>query len=485
MKPYRQNQIGGNMQVKKSDFLESKQEDMQKIVKILGEKFEYVSILGTDVFGTGYNVTTRQITVGASADEERGFVIRVFNGKSFSEYSFNEMNVNEAVSQMTKTALEDRVLFEKSVERMDYAKSPSDEKIVREYFTDVQMQIRDISDEEVIKKLKSAIDKTSAKYDKVAELQARFSSTQVNKYFFSKNRQLKQSYVYSIAVGVAVASDGENVKVGFSPASADKGIEVLQNIDEVVESAAKEATDLLSAVPVEAGEYDIICDPNFTGLIAHEAFGHGAEMDMFVKNRAKGKEYMNKAVASEKVTMHDGATALHEVSSYMFDDEGNLGQDTVIIDKGILVSGMCDELSALQLGVKPTGNGKRESYRRKAYTRMTNTFFEGKDDKLDDMIAEIKHGYLLENFSSGMEDPKNWSIQCVAAKGREIKDGKFTGKIVSPLYLTGYVPDLLMSISAATSDIKMSGSGYCGKGYKEFVKTSTGGTYIKGKGRLN
>ena len=242
---------------------------------------------------------------------------------------------------------------------------------------------------------------------------------------------------------------------------------------------------MLTADRVVPGEYDIICDPDFTGLIAHEAFGHGAEMDMYVKERAKGKEYQDKRVASDKIIMHDGATAFDEVSSYLFDDEGNLGRDTVIIDKGILRHGMCDELSAILLGQESTGNGKRESFKRKAYTRMTNTFFEEGEDSVEDMIKSVDKGYLLEGFSSGMEDPKNWGIQCVAMKGREIIDGKLTGKIVSPVYLTGYVPDLLQSITQVSNGLVLSGGGYCGKGWKEWVKTSTGGSYIKAKGILS
>lgn len=116
---------------------------------------------------------------------------------------------------------------------------------------------------------------------------------------------------------------------------------------------------------------------------------------------------------------------------------------------------------------------------------MTNTFFEGGQDKLEDMIASIKHGYLLEGCNSGMEDPKNWGIQCIATKGREIKDGKLTGKIFAPIYLTGYVPSLLDSISMLSSDIVLTGAGYCGKGWKEWVKTSTGGSYIKARGNLS
>jgi TldD protein len=102
------------------------------------------------------------------------------------------------------------------------------------------------------------------------------------------------------------------------------------------------------------------------------------------------------------------------------------------------------------------------------------------------MIKAVKKGYILEGYFSGMEDPKNWGIQCVIAKAREIIDGKFSGVIVSPVILTGYVPTLLKSISmVANNPVKLSGTGYCGKGHKEFVKTSTGGTYILAKGRLS
>ena len=117
---------------------------------------------------------------------------------------------------------------------------------------------------------------------------------------------------------------------------------------------------------------------------------------------------------------------------------------------------------------------------------MTNTFFEGGEDSLEDMIKSIEKGYMLEGYFSGMEDPKNWGIQCVIAKGREIINGEFTGKIISPVTLTGYVPDLLKSITmVANSPVEYGGTGYCGKGHKEFVKTSTGGSYIKAKGRLS
>ena len=141
-------------------------------------------------------------------------------------------------------------------------------------------------------------------------------------------------------------------------------------------------------------------------------------------------------------------------------------------------------LSALRLHSKPSGNGKRESFERKAYARMTNTIFMSKTSTLEEMIRSIKFGYYLEGMQSGMEDPKHWGIQCMLTKGREIKDGKFTGVVVSPIIMTGYVPQLLESISMVSNEIEVFGSGMCGKGYKEWVKVSDGGPYLKAKGRL-
>ena len=205
---------------------------------------------------------------------------------------------------------------------------------------------------------------------------------------------------------------------------------------------------------------------------------------MFVKNRALGKDFINKRVGSDLVTMHEGALCADNVTSFAFDDEGTLAGDVVEIENGILRSGICDALSALRLGVKPTGNGKRQNYEHKVYTRMTNTLFDSGTDKVEDMIASVKHGYLLEGMSSGMEDPKHWGIQCILKLGREIKDGKLTGKIVGPVIMTGYVTEVLGNVSMVSGDRGVYGCGACGKGHKEWVKVSDGGPYLKTKGRL-
>ena len=239
-----------------------------------------------------------------------------------------------------------------------------------------------------------------------------------------------------------------------------------------------------AAQRVEPGEYEVITTPEVSGLIAHEAFGHGVEMDMFVKGRALGAEYIGKRVGSDMVTMHEGALCAENVTSYAFDDEGTPAGDVTEIDRGILRTGICDALSALRLGTRPTGNGKRENFEHKVYTRMTNTMFDSGNDTLEAMIASISRGYLLKGMESGMEDPKHWGIQCIVEKGYEILDGKLTGKVVSPVVMTGYVPDLLGSVTMVSGDREVFGNGGCGKGHKEWVKVADGGPYLKARARL-
>lgn len=274
------------------------------------------------------------------------------------------------------------------------------------------------------------------------------------------------------------------MKYAYDGCSSNIMEDSLDKIKDVIKNTASLASELLSSELPKPGTYTIITDSSITGLIAHEAFGHGLEMDMFVKDRAKAVEYMNKEVANPIVSMKDGAKSAFSVASYFFDDEGVLAHDTQIIDKGILVGGICDSVSASILNYTPTGNGRRESFKRKAYTRMTNTFFEKGTSSLEEMIASVDYGYYISTTNNGMEDPKNWGIQCTALYGREIKDGKFTGKIISPVVMSGYVIDLLQSISMISNDFEIHGTGSCGKGYKEWVRVSDGGSCLKAKVKI-
>ncbi len=465
------------MKVEYSKFLNDNKEVVKRIVSELSNNFNYVSVLGVDTLGKTYSVSKRGSSINDSMWSERGFVVRVFNGIGYSEFSFNELNVDFVIDKMSEIANKDY-----GTKKTNYP-IINEEEIIESMENSVDVPIHDITAEEKLAKLSSIMNRGLAVSDKLIDFRVSYEEVHISKMFISPKKDLSQTIVYTNAAIVPIVKQGDNIRYFHKGYSGLKGVEILDEITHE-EDTVNGAIELLDAKKIVPGDYEIICNPAVSGLIAHEAFGHGVEMDMFVKNRAKGAEFIGKQVASKEVSMRDGALSAREVGTYLFDDEGTLGTDTLVIEKSILLSGISDLLSALKLNTIPTGNGRRESFERKVYTRMTNTFFVSGDDKLEDMIKSIKKGYLLENYNSGMEDPKNWGIQCMISKGREIMDGKLTGKIVAPVLLTGYVPDLLKSISMVSDGLELSGGGACGKGHKEWVKTSTGGTYIKAVGRL-
>jgi len=433
-----------------SGFLIKQKQALKDLVKRLSEDYKYVSILGTDTSGTRYQLSRTGSSINESSWVERGFVSRVYNGKSYSEYSFNEIdNMGDVEREIRQTIADNKTLIENHGFNSVAYPLLEDEELTESFLGEIESHPEQSSSEEIINSLRSEMNRGLKLADYLIDLRMIYEYAHVSKLFISSGKELEQSYVWSQGYSYPIGQNEKGMKYSYRSFSGMKGIELLEEMKAGVEPAVLEVEELLNAERLLPGEYEIIC-----------------------------------AVASAGVNMHDGAKAAFEVSSYLFDDEGTLGTDTQVIEKGILKSGISDLLSAAKLGTVPTGNGKRESFERKAYSRMTNTFFSPGKDKLEDMIASVKKGYLLENYTCGMEDPKNWGIQCVALKGKEILNGKLTGRTVAPVYLTGFVPDLLQSISMISGDLKLSGSGACGKGYKEFVKTSTGGPYLKTKGRL-
>jgi TldD protein len=458
---------------------------LKRLVAELDGRYRYASVFAAmddartwRLNRSGPSISTDSITGGS------GYCVRVFDDTGCCEYAFNEFD-ESMIPAIVKT-IGERMAAQKAELPEGVTPLPTpipaDEPCVLKKATEYKIHPRELGDEAILAKLNEVREKGMA-HEGILDFNAIALYYSYRELFLSKNRDLDQTCMYTDYALVALAARGDKIKDYYVPCSICGGAEVFDTIEEKIGIAAETAVKLLDAEPIPPGEYDCVCAPSVTGMIVHEAFGHGVEEDMFVKDRAKAMEYVGKRVASDLVTMIDGPSG-NQTATFFFDHEGTLAQDTLVIDKGILVSGYADNLSAGRLGVAPTGNGRRENYAHKAYTRMTNTYFKGGDSTLDEMIASIDYGFLLDNPTSGMEDPKNWGIQCMVSNAYEIKDGKLTGKIYSPIVLTGYVPDLLMSISMMGKDVELCGTGYCGKGHKEHVVVSDGGPYMKARIKL-
>ncbi len=472
------------MLLEQSSYLIKSKPKLKELIKLLSKDYQYVSVLATDVGGTSYRYSQRSCDINPYRFAERGFVVRVYLNGTYQEYSFNKIDdVNELANSIKEQlTAQDKMLKALNVEQYPTALI-EEEEIEKQFASTESDNIATTSKQDIMNKLKEVSDKY-AKKEFIIEAQATFTHVKISKMFLSEKKDLMQSFAYSLSAGALVALKDGKTNMLFTSASGFIGVEIIDQMASKLDETYENLVKLFDAPHITPGEYEVICTPEAAGLIAHEAFGHGLEMDMFVKNRAIAKDHMQEKIASDITDMYDGTDQVIDTASYYFDDEGVLSGTTQILKKGYLVSGMNDLLSAMRLNVKPTGNGRRESFERKAYTRMTNTYFGEGTNTLEEMIASVKYGFLISNGQSGMEDPKHWGIQCVLSRASEIKDGKLTGKVFTPVILTGYVPDLLANISMVGKDIVTNGNGMCGKGYKEWVVVSDGGPYIKTKVRL-
>jgi TldD protein len=220
-----------------------------------------------------------------------------------------------------------------------------------------------------------------------------------------------------------------------------------------------------------------VADNTTSGVIAHEAFGHGMETDMFLKERARAAEFIGQKIGSDLVTIVDDPRLPGAYGSYFIDDEGQPAEATEIMRHGILLRGLTDLYSATRLGLPRTANGRRESIQRKAYARMSNTFFAQGRSTVEELLSGLDGIYLCRT-QNGMEDPKGWGMQIWTRYGREYRGGKPTGRIFAPVAMTGYVPDVLRNVSMVADDLRSDG-GLCGKGWKELVPVSSGGPHIR------
>ena len=455
-------------------FLKERITDAEVLVKELRKTFAYVSVLGS-VSKTKRIISSTRMSSADDIDDECGFVIRMFDGSHYSEYSTDEIRGLDPEQVIASVRLPEM--------KQPFVKAPllEEEELVQSF---VREDEHPMSDEAIMEQLKAIRTYCEQKDARIINAQATYRKRSVSKIFVSEKKVLDQHYEWINAMLLLSAREGEVIQQHYTVEGEADSRKALDELDQRKDAEADLVLRMLKASPVEPGVYDVITDPTISGLICHEAFGHGVEQDMVVKHRAKSANYGNKQVGSTKLNMHDGAGAVLSAASYFFDDDGVLAQDTHIIEDGILRRGISDALSALELGQKPSGNGRRESYRRKSYSRMTNTFFSPGTDKVEDMFRSIKHGYYLCNTNNGMEDPTNWQIQCTAEYGLEIKDGELTGKIIAPVVISGSVLDLLNSITMVSDEYKIIGSGGCGKGHKEWVFVSDGGPFMKARAKL-
>lgn len=319
---------------------------------------------------------------------------------------------------------------------------------------------------------------------RVVQALARYSDGIETKVFVNRARFVTEVVRRASLIVSVYVSDGPSRRYSWISRGGTGGLEHLDVTDEALAEVTATAAALLEAVPVDPGMYDVVVDQSVAGILAHEAFGHGVETDMFLKERARGAAYLGERVGSDLVTIMDDPTVPGGYGTYFVDDEGHASTPTCIIRDGVLQRGLTDLYSATRLGIDRSANGRRESFERKAYARMSNTFFAPGSHAPDELLGSLEDGLYICQGSNGMEDPKGWGIQVGAHFAREYRHGRPTGRLFSPVSLTGYVPDVLGAVSMVANDLHLHPGG-CGKGWKEYITVGDGGPHVRTRLRVS
>jgi TldD protein len=230
-----------------------------------------------------------------------------------------------------------------------------------------------------------------------------------------------------------------------------------------VDDAVRQALVNLEAVPAPAGEMDVVLAPGWPGIMLHEAVGHGLEGDFNRRKTSAFAGLMGRRVASKGVTVVDDGTIAQRRGSLSIDDEGTPTSRTVLIEDGILVGYMQDRQNARLMGMKPTGNGRRQSYAHAPMPRMTNTYMLGGEHLPSEIIASVRNGIYAANFGGGQVDITSGKYVFQVTEAYKIEGGKL-GRPLKGAMLIGNGPTDLNRIGMIGNDFELDpGIGTCGK----------------------
>jgi len=227
--------------------------------------------------------------------------------------------------------------------------------------------------------------------------------------------------------------------------------------------AARQATVMLDAREAPAGEMNVVLGPGDSGILLHEAVGHGLEADFNRKGTSNYSGKIGDLVASELCTVVDDATLLQSRGTINVDDECNEPRSSTLIEKGKLVGYMHDRLSAKHFKLSPSGNGRRESFACAPMPRMTNTLLLSGESDPEEILKTVKRGVFAKKFGGGQVDISNGDFVFSLTESYLVEDGKITAPLKG-VNLIGNGPDVLRKVSMLGNDMEVSdGIWTCGK----------------------
>ncbi len=268
----------------------------------------------------------------------------------------------------------------------------------------------------------------------------------------------------SLYVSCSAEHKGRKESNSYNVAARD-GIDFYseQRLSRVVKEAVARTTILFDATPAPIGEMPVVLAAGASGILLHEAIGHGMEADFNRKNTSIYSDKINKPIAKSIVSIVDDGTLPHARGSINVDDEGNAAERTMLVDRGTLTTYLHDSISAKHYGVKPTGSGRRESFRHAPMPRMRSTYMLAGPHEDDEIIRSVKKGIYCTNFTNGQVQIGAGDFSFYVKNGTLIEDGKLT-RPITDVNLIGNGPKVLEQIDMVAKNVVFDEGGWtCGK----------------------
>jgi TldD protein len=271
-----------------------------------------------------------------------------------------------------------------------------------------------------------------------------------------------------VRLSVSVVAEEDGIRqVSRSGIAKRRGLDLFEEAGSTPEcigaDAARLAIAMLDARESPAGPMAVVLDSGESGILLHEAVGHGLEADFNRKKTSNYSDSVGKSVASSLCTIVDDATLKGARGSINVDDEGNQGGRTSLIEEGVLVGYLHDRISARHFGVAPTGNGRRESFRHAPLPRMTNTLLLAGSSDPQEILASVQYGVFAKRFSGGQVNISNGDFVFSLTESYLIENGRITAPLRG-VNLIGNGPEVLRNVVMVGNDFRLSsGTWTCGK----------------------
>ena len=394
----------------------------------------------------------------AYCDIEYGVGIRVVNGDQ-TGYSFTEEISPEAMIQAAKTA--------SNIANQTKIAPPQGLKLknIPNYYP-VEKAWADVGIDQKIPIVQKLNNMLLDKDKRITKTRLWYGDWTSRILVADSDGNLSYDYrpMAEIHASCSAEQNGQKEENGFSLA-ARKGPEHFseKNLEYVAQKAVDDTIILFNATKPEAGEMEVVLAAGSSGILLHEAIGHGMEADFNRKNESIYSESIDKPVAEPMVSIVDDGTWESARGSLNVDDEGSDTEKTFLVKDGILKSYMHDRISAKHYGIKSTGNGRRESFRHTPMPRMRCTYMLNGPNTKEEIIQSVKKGIYCESFTNGEVHIGPGDFTFYVKNGSLIENGKIT-KPIKDINIIGNGPDVLRNVVMVANDLKMDvGSGMCGK----------------------